>query len=120
MTEAETDDPGELAVFDDSKGYRIGWYFEDEGDFGGMLGEDPNLPAEAPVERASWEHWIANKTAASFEPEKDTIGFFWESAAKAKKALRSIKEAMKTDKPMPEWATMALANGWKPPKSWKP
>lgn len=51
-------------------------------------------------------------------------GFSFESRELVKRAMGEAKAALKALKeggdPWPEWARIALANGWRPPKGWKP
>lgn len=99
----------------------IGW--DDDGYVGGILGQDEDDGlGESPTDTEEWEHWIASKTARSFEPAHSVgTGFVWDNEAHAKKALKAIRVALKAgNKPVPDWATKALAEGWKPPKNWKP
>lgn len=99
--------------------WRISWAFED--DIGGSLGQnETDGLGEAPADRGNWEHWAASKAVKDLpEIQRDGSGFYWETQAKALKALRVAKESLKQDRPMPEWAVKALEAGWKPPKNWK-
>lgn len=110
-----------LIVDNIARGWRIVWELED-GDIGADL-NPADCKGKAPSsdeERGNWEHHVACETAGT-TPEvlKDDRGFYWETEAQARRALRIIKEALKQDRPMPEWAKTALAAGWKPPKGWK-
>lgn len=118
---SDDEDKGVLGIREDRYLFRIGWYFADGGDFGAMLGEG-SVPTKAPSGESDWEHWMASRTAAQCKPQRDGDGFYWESKSDARKALVAINAAIKlrADKPMPEWAAKALAEGWKPPKGWKP
>lgn len=99
---------------------RIIWYFPDEGEEGATIGEDPKAGlGDPPTDRDDWEDWCANKVAREANAERDRKGFFWDSAAAASAVLRQIREALKQDRPLPEWAKTALAEGWKAPKGWK-
>jgi len=49
----------------------------------------------------------------------DTYGAYWESKKQAQAALRVAKEALKQERPLPDWAQKALEAGWTPPKGWK-
>ncbi len=112
-------------VLEEDRGgmWRIKWVIaEDDWGDGAVLGEGTAKDWEgpAPTSREDWEHWAAQRAAsATAGVERDQNGFFWESTRDAKAALRVAKEALKQDRPMPEWATKALAAGWKPPKGWK-
>lgn len=54
------------------------------------------------------------------ERRKGGYGFEFDSKTRAKEALRLAKAAKNHPYPMPEWATQAIAAGWKAPKGWKP
>jgi hypothetical protein len=103
--------------------WRITWHIaDDDYGVGATLGEGTTSEwsGAAPKDREDWEHWAAQRAAfATAGVERDRNGFFWESAGEAKAAFRIVKEALKQERPMPEWATKALAEGWKPPKGWK-
>jgi hypothetical protein len=93
---------------------------DDEIDLGGCLGDDATRETpEPPTDREGYETWLAEKLARESGAERDVIGFYWETEAKAKKVLSQIREGWKQDRPLPEWARTALAAGWKPPKGWK-
>lgn len=101
------------------RSYRI--YWEDDGDLGGHLCQDQkDGTGEAPQDRDEWEHWAASRAVRqSPGVEFDLSGAFWELERDAKAALRLAREALKQDRPLPDWAQKALAEGWKPPKGWK-
>lgn len=100
--------------------YRIWWFLEEEQDIGACVGENVGWKIETPPKnRDDWEGWVVEVAIHKTGAECDGQGFFWESEAGAKKALRVAKEAIKQDRPLPEWARMALEEGWKPPKGWK-
>lgn len=112
-------------VLEEDRGgmWRIKWVVaEDDWGDGAVLGEgtDKDWEGPAPTSREDWEHWAAQRAASTTAGvERDLNGFFWESTRDARAALRVAKEALKQERPMPEWATKALAEGWKPPKGWK-
>jgi hypothetical protein len=73
-----------------------------------------------PTDRGDWENWMACKTVRELPNfQRDDRGAYFESRTEAQKALAVIKLAWKQDRPLPEWATKALAEGWKPPNNWK-
>ena len=75
---------------------------------------------EPPADRGNWEHWIACKTVRELEGVViDDRGAAFETQAQAKKALQAVKFALTQDRPLPEWAKTAIAEGWKAPKGWK-
>lgn len=110
-----------LGIIDDGRyKYRLGWFAD--GEEGGWLGQDPrDGKGTPPVDRDSWEHWAASKAVGELtSTERDVSGFYWESDKAARFALRAAKLALKHKRPLPSWAKTAIANGWKPPKGWKP
>jgi hypothetical protein len=124
-------DKGKLALSESYQGkWRIVWVFGEED--GGVLGQSEEdgvepCPAFRPGDgetltaQEDWEHWTASNAVMTLSfTHRDEIGFFWDSDKKARKALGIAKKAMKQERPMPEWALTALANGWKAPKNWKP
>ncbi len=100
--------------------FRIAWY--EDGEEGGWLGQDPNDGlGDAPTDSDDWEHWAASGAVRALpSTQSDSLSFFWESMSDAKAALRVAKLALKSERPMPDWARTAIANGWKPPRGWKP
>lgn len=109
-----------LVVFEDRYGYRIGW--ECDGDTGAVIGQDKSDgTGPAPTDRDAWEVWIASKLAKESGAYRDGAAFCWESKSAALAVLRAIKlQFRNAERPLPEWATTALAAGWKPPKDWRP
>lgn len=100
--------------------FRVVWYLADEREMGATLGEVGDIgQGEAPSDRSDYEHWLGCKTCHESGAARDGDGFYWESDKEARVALRQIREALKQDRPLPEWAKTALAAGWKPPKGWK-
>lgn len=116
-----------LVVFETSDRYcyQIGWFLPDEGEIGGILGEGVE-PTKASVlkakDRGDREHEAAGLAASQTSGVRWIhAGYFWGSRADANKALRAVKAALTNlDDPWPEWAIKARAEGWKPPKNWKP
>jgi hypothetical protein len=113
-----------LDVFEENYVYRIAW--DDDGCPGLYVGErrsnglwKPSCPP--PEDRDDWEIWMTEQAAAFLKPDgrDDHSGYFWESKSAALAALRTIKAALKQERPLPEWAKTALAHGWKAPKGWK-
>lgn len=118
-----------LVLTEEKYKYRIQWEIHDEDgvdgvDLGGYLCQDPTDGAgQAPMEREEWEHWVASgavRTTEGFNLDSPSAWWdWWESATHARAALRIAKEALKQERPMPDWAKTAIAAGWKPPKGWK-
>lgn len=49
--------------------------------------------------------------------------YIWETkkhAARAMRLARAELKAIQTGRPFPDWAKQALAEGWKPPRRWRP
>ncbi len=109
-----------LVIIPDRYTYRIGWICD--GEEGAMLGEDKSEGIGAtPAKRDDWELWASNKIAREAKAERDGRGFYWESKSEASAVLKAIQLQFKNaDRPLPEWAKLALDAGWKPPKGWKP
>jgi hypothetical protein len=93
----------------------------DEDDTGAILGQSSkDGRGEAPIEREAYEYWRACQICReSSVPRQRGYGFFWPNASEARVTLRAIKLALLQERPLPEWAKVALAAGWKPPKGWK-
>lgn len=104
----------------DHAGYRICWSLDDGDDLGAYLGDERDITK---LDMTN-EHHVATKAALDSGPSgTDWKGFYWESKAHAKRALIAAKAAiklMRSSIPWPEWAKIALAAGWKPPKGWEP
>ena len=104
-------------------GIRIAWFFDEEGDYGAILGEEVYTAADLLKSKVEGrEHILATVTASLTDGvERDERGYSWTSIKKARCALKAIKAALKHDVgPWPEWAVKAQAEGWKAPKGWKP
>lgn len=100
--------------------YRIGWRDTDTGDMDAHLGQDSSDgTGRAPTDRDGWEHWAASKAVRETKPKRDSRGFYWEDRRNVVGALALAKEALKQERPLPDWASRALAAGWKAPKNWK-
>ena len=100
--------------------WRIYWYLAEEQELGACVGEgDDHLKEQAPDNRDEFEYWASSRAIYLLGAERDFKGFYFESKSQAQKALAVAKQAMKQDRPLPEWAQKALAEGWKPPKNWK-
>jgi hypothetical protein len=71
--------------------------------------------------REQLEVVLADHAALPFSSGRRGGHFVFDSRADAKKAIAAARLAIKSlERPMPDWATRALAAGWKPPKGWKP
>jgi len=114
-------DDSRLDIDEGSGGYNIGWYFPGDGEFGAYLGDDITSKKPNPDNQDEWENWAATLAVKEAFPDarRGLQGFEFETMKDAKAALRIAKEATKQNRPMPEWATKALAAGWTAPKGWK-
>jgi len=110
-----------LIAYEERRAWHICWVLED--DLGGALGQNrSDGTGPAPDDRDDWEHWAACKAIREMDrpPKRDSVGFCWDTQSGANAALRIARAALKFERPLPEWASTAIANGWKAPKGWKP
>lgn len=105
--------------------YGLAWF--EDGEEGLRFGESEECEARAnpPEDRELAEHWHAYRAAkAAANPvECSSCLLLWEShsaAVVARTAARAAVKVANSDRPWPEWATQALAAGWKAPRGWKP
>jgi hypothetical protein len=111
-----------LVVVEENYRWLIQWELDDGDDLGGYLCQsEDDGKGKVPKDRGEWEHWAASAAVrgAPGVNLKGEFGAWWESEKEARAALRVAKEALKQDRPMPDWAKTALAEGWKAPKGWK-
>jgi len=114
-----------LGLFDESKGFRIRWIDPEDGEEGGAVGDARDEYKKAPdpnKDRDAWEVYIVETALKDLDPkpEFDLEGYFWDNKREAHAAFRIAKAALEQEKPMPDWAKKAVAEGWKPPRGWKP
>lgn len=115
-----------LIIEECNEGYYLVWYFPEEEDLGGCLGdsdyaENSLAKSKNQDERETIAAHFAAKALSDFKSPR--YGFIFETKSKAKAALTAANAAIKvqrSEKPWPEWAKTALAAGWKAPKGWKP
>ena len=108
--------------------YRIGWFLTEDDEFGAMLGDHRYTEAELAKMTSGDDRDCALAYLAAIKTEGVQQGryngsdcLWWESRSAVTKALRAIKAAVaNADHPWPEWAVKAKAEGWTPPKGWKP
>lgn len=96
---------GSRIIVDDQERYiwRLRWYFDEDEDTGGAIGEtrglsagpEPKIDPKKPDTREAWECWIADTVAAETKHGEDQNGFFWESSSAAKTALAQINRRLK-------------------------
>jgi hypothetical protein len=104
-----------LEVIDRDHAFAIGWFDDEEGLEGDLcLGEECN----------DKEHNVATEAAKTTHCRTGSSNvLLWDTMREAKGALQLARIAVKeyrTNKPWPDWAKTAVANGWKPPKGWTP
>lgn len=116
-----------LRVGDDEDNYYLVWITTLDNDYGpeeGMyLGEGSEFDTMSkPADRDMRESWIAHHAARNLSDSRARNGrFLFNTRAKAMLALKEANRALHADeKPWPHWAVEAKANGWMPPKGWKP
>ncbi len=111
-----------LEMYEERYVIRIRWIVDD--DCGADLGEDVYTKEDLDKADAdSRDHILACLTAAQTTGvSRDERGYYWEGNSHATNAFRLINTALKNDPgvPWPEWAMRAKAEGWKPPRGWKP
>ena len=101
-------------------GYRIWWFLAEEQELGACIGSSRLWREEKPpAHREEWEAWAVENAIHDLGASCDSEGFYWETKAEAAKALTVAKEALKHDRPLPDWAKEAMKQGWTPPKGWK-
>ncbi len=106
-----------LTLLETNRGYEIGWFDPSDGEFGLMLS---GREVKDPESNAAIQ---AIKLLDTDAPQvcRITGSWLWESKPKAQIALRVAKAAIAAlQSNMPDWAAKAVAEGWKPPKGWKP
>lgn len=102
----------------------IAWWIPSDGGLGAFVGDSLEFEDDATTEEERKERLemeTANAAAKPFSSFTGAYGYEFETEAKARKALAACTLALwSLDIPMPDWATKALEEGWKPPKGWKP
>lgn len=104
--------------------FRIGWLMTDEQEFGAMIGDERYTEAKLAEMTDREDRECALAYLAALKTDGIIVrprAIWWESRRSAQKALRAIKAAIaNADHPWPDWAVKARAEGWTPPKGWKP
>lgn len=138
-----------LDIFDERYVYYVAWCDDVDGE-GGRVGQDHEKSekelrehlanakddrSESGFDRFEYlsveiaaKSWV--KAARGADKENTRAGKFgieFDSLSTAKRFLAAMRAAVKAAKseydtgvPWPEWAKLASAAGWKPPKGWKP
>lgn len=103
--------------------YYIAWWIPEDSDFGLFLANRTTKAEDGE------ETFIAIRTCVGFfslkklDLPKEGHDFVFESERQARECLRIINAELhwwRSKKPIPDWAKMALSQGWKPPDGWKP
>jgi len=113
----------------------IAWWMEGSKTFGTSLGvgSNQNIDLEG-VDHEDRDYWAAEQAFQQWlrlhhDQQGEDWNFdeecavFFMNHETAKSALQYVKSNMKVllnDVPWPEWATTAIAHGWKAPKRWRP
>jgi len=120
----DEEDEGRLAVDARREGWMVGWYFDNEGEFGAMLGEGTTTHRKNPPpseHNSANDIWIAEYAIYQAIPnvERTSRGFVFPTERKARAACaiakRALADAQSNRTPEP-WEALALAAGWTPPK----
>jgi hypothetical protein len=103
--------------------WALAWVLDD-GELGGEIGEiHPSKLIDDDEDVLKLAYEAAKPFADGHRPRH---GFIFHTESRAKKAAAAVRAAFKADaakqagKPLPEWAQKASAEGWKPPRGWKP
>ncbi len=125
MRRYKSEDGSYLVIDIQDGAHRLAWYLPEEADVGAYVGERQlnDAPGETDEERkARWEIMTADAAAKPFScGVSSSYGYEFETRKQAQLALLAANESLLNGgAPMPQWATAALAAGWKPPKGWKP
>jgi len=100
--------------------FSIDWYDPKTGDTGLGVGE-LRLGARCPKRRENADTWLSQKAAKPFADEiEEGKPFVFYTRRKAAKALAAANEALHANVVWPAWALKAKAEGWIPPKGWRP
>lgn len=120
----------------DGEGGRVGQeYHQNESQLRSYLDSAKKDRSEAGLDRFEYlsvelaaKNWIKTVTGADKENTRSgKFGIEFDAPTTAKRFLAAMRAAAKAAKseydtgvPWPEWAKLASAAGWKPPKGWKP
>jgi hypothetical protein len=104
-------------------GYCIGWWVPEWFELGLIVNNVEYQKPEDEDTRIAVQVCHLYFQSCKFELPASGGDFIFPSEKHAKACLRQINielNSRKSDTPLPEWAKTALANGWTPPKNWKP
>ena len=106
-------------IFDDYDGIYLAWTNgEDEG---ARLGEESGNDYEVKATRDALHELMNTKTGYVYRGRTGVFLFEDErTAVEAKRLVNAALWNMQNNKPLPDWARKAVAEGWSPPKGWKP
>ncbi len=115
-----------LRVKEDDEGFRIGWFSEESGEFGLMVGQyhlwhgpGPYPMVSSLEDQTTNEVRVVENCARYHGADKDPQGYFWSCKERALLALGLLQTALDNlyrKGPTYEWEKQALAAGWTPPK----
>jgi hypothetical protein len=111
-----------IDVFEVPGGYNdyfIAFVDEDWGDPGFVFGDDPGDDLECVHFTNAIQSYVDEHSVELHRTDMRPKTFGYKKDATA--AMKRAREALRhIEKPWPEWAVKAKAEGWKPPKNWKP
>ena len=116
-----TDDGDYLDVSDNGAYYVIAWFCADE--TGTIVGEDRPRTTEARVLHDALVEFCKANPDSAYLPGQVDSAFTFDTELVASKALRVANAALiawRDGVKLPAWAKKATAEGWKPPKGWRP
>lgn len=111
-----------LAIDCHEEGWCIGWELPDGEGIEVYLGE---LREEDLKDADDWDMRAAQEAVqpfADFQDADDYNRFVFGSKRKAQQALKLANEVLLRgdERPWPDWAVKAKAEGWMPPEGWRP
>ena len=112
-----------LVVHEHDHRFVLAWYCPDIDDIGAYIG-DSAFSEENQEELDTILTAVRGYFAAEgLETAPGSLPYRFASTREATECLRAVNAALyyaDLKRPMPEWATKALSEGWSPPKGWKP
>ena len=121
-TKKYVSDTGDYLAVDIQAGaYRLIWYIKEDNEYGDTVRKFNEDEPEPKSSRDAWDVWQANRHATPLADGDDMHGLYFDSEARAHKALRAVNEALLSgEAPWPLWAVKAKEAGWTMPEGWKP
>ena len=106
-------------IFDDYDGICLAW--TDGEDEGARLGEESGNDGEVRAARTVLHELVNTNTGYVYLGRTGVFLFEDQrTAAEAKRLVNAALWNMQNNKPLPDWARKAVAEGWSVPKGWKP